>query len=212
MEQRSWSSRAWRLGIRFLAALGFVFLLVTVTPIDAWWARALAGESYSASGDVLILLSGAMLEDGTLGWSSYLRTLYAGRNYRPGGFRQVVVTGGRNPWSATPVALPMAEFLKCLGVPADALRLETAARSTRENALFSKPLLDNLPGRKVLLTSDYHMFRARRVFAKLGLEVWPQPVPDVEKRASQPLERWPAFLELVKETGKIAYYWVRGWM
>ena len=65
-------------------------------------------------------------------------------------------------------------------------------------------------GRKVLLTSDYHMFRACRAFRKAGLEVAPRPFPDAGKRAANWLGRWPAFLDEVVETLKIGYYFVRG--
>lgn len=106
----------------------------------------------------------------------------------------------------------MSQYLRAVGVPAEAIRLETRAGSTRENALFTEQLLDSLPGQKVLLTSDYHMFRARRVFAKVGLEVLPQPIPDVAKRAGTWRGRWPAFLDLVTETCKVGYYELRGWI
>ena len=106
----------------------------------------------------------------------------------------------------------MAEFLKFQGVPAAAIHLETESRSTRENALYSAPLLKTLQGRKVLLTSDFHIFRARRAFAKAGAEVSVQPVPDVLKRSNRWLSRWPCFVDLVEETVKIGYYWVRGWI
>lgn len=209
---RAWYRVAQRWGIRFLTILGSAVVLATITPIDCWWAKILAGHAYYSTGDVLIVLSGSMFQDGTMGWNSYLRTLYAGRGYRAGGFKQVVVTGGPSPFSQTPVALAMSEFLKCQGIPPEEIRVETASGSTRENALFTKPILDSLSGRHVLLTSDYHMFRARRVFAGLGVEVLPYPIPDVGKRGSTWAGRWPAFLDLVVETCKIAYYWLRGWI
>ena len=97
-------------------------------------------------------------------------------------------------------------------MPASAIHLETESRSTRENALYSAPLLKSLPGRKVLLTSDYHVFRARRAFAKAGIDVSVQPVPDVQKRSGRWLSRWSCFLDLLEETIKIGYYAARGWI
>src|SRR4030095_10393060 len=104
----------------------------------------------------------------------------------------------------SPVAAAMANFLKFQGVPPEAIHLESQSHSTRENALYSAPLLKDLPGRKVLLTSDYHAFRARRAFAKAGIDVSVLPVPDVLKRSSRLLSRWSCFLELLEETVKIA--------
>ena len=65
---------------------------------------------------------------------------------------------------------------------------------------------------KVLLTSDYHMYRAHRVFAKQGIQVEPRPIPDVLKRGAGWRGRWPAFLDLLTESAKILYYRARGWI
>jgi len=62
------------------------------------------------------------------------------------------------------------------------------------------------------MTSDYHMFRASRTFGKLGVDLSPRPMPDALKRAESLRARWSAFLDLVQETVKIIYYWVRGWI
>jgi len=72
--------------------------------------------------------------------------------------------------------------------------------------------LRNTPGRKVLLTSDYHTFRAWRAFRKAGLNVQPRPFPDAGKRFNDWRQRWPIFLQLAGETGKILYYRARGWI
>lgn len=78
---------ALRLAARFFTIAGFILAVVSLTPIDLWWARMLGGQTNSHTGDVLIVLSGAAFGDGTMGANSYLRSLYAVRNYRPGGFK-----------------------------------------------------------------------------------------------------------------------------
>ena len=200
-----------RLGVGLLAGLGFLFLVVSFTPLVGWWATVLRGSDYTDKGDVLIVLSGSMGEDGSMGWSSYLRTTYAWWAFRDGGFKDVVVSGGSIA-STAPVAIAMGDFLKFQGVPREAIHLEIQSHSTRENALYSAPLLKSLPGRKVLLTSDFHAFRARRAFAKAGLDVSILPVPDVLKRSGRWLSRWSCFIDLLEETVKIGYYAVRGWI
>ena len=211
MKGQSWRVRLVRLAVTLLAALGLLFLVVSFTPLVNWWALLLRGNDYTDKGDVLIVLSGSMIEDGSMGWSSYLRTTYASWAFRDGGFKEVVVSGGAIA-APKPVAIAMGDFLKFQGVPAKAIHLEMQSHSTRENAMYSAALLKDLPGRKVLLTSDYHVFRARRVFAKAGIEVSVLPVPDVLKRSSRWLSRWPCFIELLEETVKIGYYGVRGWL
>ncbi len=202
-----------RWAMRVLAALGLLLVLVTVTPLVYWVGTALgSGDTEPANqpGDVLIVLSASrMSDDGILAQDSYLRALYALRVYRHGGIQQILVSGdGRR----APVAMAIRDFLQSNGVPGNLIQVETASRNTRENALYTARLLASVPGRKVLLTSDYHMFRACRAFAKAGLQVFPHPIPDVEKRASRWRGRWPAFVDLVGEAVRIGYYFVRGWI
>jgi uncharacterized SAM-binding protein YcdF (DUF218 family) len=106
----------------------------------------------------------------------------------------------------------MRDFLVSSGVPEEVIYLEDRSRSTRENALYTKDLIQDWPGKKVLLSSDQHMFRAVRVFRKIGLDVTPRPVPDTVKGARSPLSRWVHSWSLEIETVKIAYYAARGWI
>ncbi len=202
--------RAWRYLLRAMASLGFLFALVTVTPIDNWWIRALAGPWNDPSGDVLIVLSADSMTD-VIGWSSYWRSVYAVRAWRQGGWREILVTGG-GANGQVPTAQRMRDFMLSQGVPGTSARMETQAQTTRENALRSKPILEQMAGRKILMTSDYHMFRASRAFRKAGLAVEPRPIPDAAKQATRWMNRWSVFLNLCGETIKIAYYFVRGWI
>jgi len=185
-------------------------VIVTVTPLVSLWARALSGSWDDPRGEVLIVLGGPSTNNGLIGESSYWRSAYAVFAYREGGVRQIIVSGGGN--TATPIAASMGAFMECQGIPDGVIALETQSRSTRENALYTVPLLSGSLERPVLLTSDFHMFRARRVFEKLGIYVRPRPIPDALKRASTWKERWPAFLDLILESVKIAYYYARGWI
>ncbi len=208
---------AWRKRLRPLlrptlilfSSLGLLLVVVTFSPLVYWWATKLAGPWSDPPGEVLIVLGGSILDDHTMGESSYWRSVYATRVYREGQFHQVLLSGGGKP---IPSVLPMRDFLECQGIPPELIEMETASMSTRENALNTKRLLEGVPGRKVLLTSDYHMFRASRAFKKAGLDVLPRPFPDVRKRATNWTGRWPAFIDLVIETAKIPYYFIRGWI
>jgi uncharacterized SAM-binding protein YcdF (DUF218 family) len=198
--------RAWRLTVRGLAAIGLLFVVVTVTPLTGWWARRLSGDWPKPKGDTLIVLGASMLDTGMIGRTSYWRAVYAAKVYRDAGFRRVVVAGGNG------VSAAIKEFLVCQGVPAEAVLTETGSQSTRENALFVARMLAGDGSEKALLTSDFHMYRASRAFTKVGVKTTPAPFPDVIKQSQNWLGRWPAFLELCGETGKIGYYRVRGWI
>jgi len=186
------------------AALGLTMLLATFSPFVGWYARRLAGPWNDPRGDILIVVSGAAIGEFP-DENTVVRCLSAVRAYRQGGFRKIVVSGYRTN-------AHMRNLLIAEGVPPDVVVMEEAANSTRENALYVARLLANDPGSKVLMTSDYHMFRAIRAFRKAGLKVAPRPIPDVLKSTGAWLRLWPAFVEEAVESGKIVYYALRGWI
>jgi uncharacterized SAM-binding protein YcdF (DUF218 family) len=147
--------------------------------------------------------------------NSYWRAVYAAHTFLDDGFREMIISGGGV--ERTPIAVPMRDFVLCSGVPAPAVRLEISSNDTHDSAVYLADLMRRTerPGVKrriVLLTSDYHMFRAWRVFRKAGLETLPRPFPDVGKRAGNWWSRWTTFIDLLTESAKIAYYWTRGWI
>ena len=190
--------------IYICAALGLTMLLATFSPFVAWYARRLAGPWNDPRGDILIVASGASL-NGFPDGNTILRCMYAVYAYREGGFRKIVVSGYQT-------STHMRNFLIAEGVPPSVVVTEEAANSTRENALYVARLLANDSGSKVLMTSDYHMFRAVRAFRKVGLKVAPRPIPDALKRVGNRLRLWPAFVDEAVESLKIVDYALRGWI
>jgi len=204
-------ARWWRILVRAPAALGLALMLVTFTPLVRWWAVELAGPWTDARGEVLIVLTGNILGNGIIGETSYWRSAYTIMAWREGGWRQVIVSGGGGG-ASLPVGEGMKIFLESGGIPAAAILVDSASLSTRESARNLAGMLAQTPGRKILLTSDYHMFRAARALRKAGVTVIPRPIPDASKRAGSWNLRWDVFQDLMIETTKIAYYWLRGWI
>jgi len=100
----------------------------------------------------------------------------AAQLYRAGRGRVIIVTGGNQPWS--PFTEPEADSMKILllewGVPAEAIVPEGASRNTRENAVYTIELMEDLDcGEPLLVTSAAHMKRSVAVFEKLGVTVFP---------------------------------------
>lgn len=194
----------WRAIRAVLAVTGLLAVAITATPVTEWSARAMAGPWRDPGGDILIVP--ASDEVGSLmGLHTYWRAVYAAWAFEGGGFRRIVVTGGD-------VAHQMQAFLVASGVPEEAVEIEAGSRSTRGNAVETAKLLAGREGRLVLLTSDFHMYRAHRAFRRAGVDAAPRPVPDAIKQAQCVPCRWSVFLELVREAAKIAYYAWRGWI
>ena len=102
-------------------------------------------------GDCLVLLGGAVgpamppRVDIELG-EAVDRVYKAAQVQRAGRAKFVIVTAGNQPWSESPWA--EADLLRDLlmewGVPKDAIFLEGSSRNTRENALYSKIMIDSM--------------------------------------------------------------------
>jgi uncharacterized SAM-binding protein YcdF (DUF218 family) len=203
--------RGWRTARLVLLTVGLLVVLVTATPVTLWYATLLAGPWEDPEGEILIVPGAEMERDNFPGRTTLRRTHYALLAWRKGKFQSIIVSGGMTP-EGKAVSSVMREYLLFSGVPAAAVEAETNSQSTRENAQFVAALLAGRPGRKVLLTSDAHMFRAVRAFRRAGLVVQPRPIPDIRSRYGRLEQRWGLMGELLLETAKIAYYAARGWI
>ena len=187
-----------------LVAIGLLTVVVISTPVVSWWARAYAGPIEQPKGDVLILLSAAADDDQGISYSSYWRARHALLAWQTGAFSKIVVSGGGGPG--------IVNFLVGQGIPRNAIVAEWGSKSTRENGIATARLIEGMPGKKVLLTSDFHMYRALRVFRKLNIEVTPMPAPDVLHSTEHWNGRFQAFETMVVESAKILDYAVRCWI
>jgi uncharacterized SAM-binding protein YcdF (DUF218 family) len=194
-----------------LTVAGALILLVTFTPLVPWLGRQLSTNWTDTDRGVLIVLaSGTVTYSGpepnqAIGEGSYWRAIHAIYVWRHAHFRTLLLSGAYSAETIKP-------FLIANGIPENAILVENRSTTTRENVLFLEPFLAGLSGPFVLLTSDYHMYRASRCFAKEHLSVETLPAPDVLKRANSPIARWQAFWDVCAELVKIAYYRVKGWI
>lgn len=200
--------QAWRRSGRLrdaLAAVGALSILLVSTPVLSWVGWWIGSPWPAPRGATLIVLGGGLISDGRLAPDSYWRTIQAARAWQEGGWQRIVVSGAG-------VARPMKQFLVASGVPEEAILLEESSTSTRENAVATARLLAGREGPAVLLTSEVHMFRARRAFARAGLAVLPRPAPHIYKERHGQSANLSDFLHLITEGAKIIGYWVRGWL
>lgn len=106
------------------------------------------------------------------------RIIYAAHLYQEGYAPNLLLTGGYITWMAErqAPANDMAEILKMLGVPEEALWYETDSRNTYENALYTRKILQEKGiERIILVTSAMHMPRAVLLFENQDFDVIPAP-------------------------------------
>lgn len=83
------------------------------------------------------------------------------------GARVLVLSGGKGADEQVAEGEAMARWAIAHGAPPTAVRAETASRTTRENLLYSRELVQG-PG--VIVTSNYHALRAAVLARRLGID------------------------------------------
>lgn len=129
--------------------------------------------------------------------------------------RSIVMTGGPTASGWVPHAALMGTYAQALGVPSQAITLETASRTTWENARHVAALQPAIPRRIALSTSAMHMRRSVVAFRAAGFDVCPLPADRRAVRAGLPGGLIPDAPGLAKAedalhemVGNIHYRWL----
>ena len=109
-------------------------------------------------------------------------------------------------------------LLIALGVAPDRLVLENRSRNTFENAVFTKEMVTPQPGQTwLLVTSAFHMPRAKALFDKAGFAAIPWPVDyrtsgeeGVSLFADNPADSLQATTLALREWIGLFAYWLSG--
>ena len=130
--------------------------------------------SWAPEGDAIVVLGGGMMFHEKCGASEMSmgadRVWTGAKLYKAGKAKKVICTGSRIEQATLP-------FLLDLGVPSEAVFWYDDARNTEEESLLIAKTLggDGKKPRILLVTSAWHMNRARFLFEKAGLDVVPCP-------------------------------------
>jgi len=104
------------------------------------------------------------------------RVYKAAQLYRDGKGKMLIVSAGNQPGSTSPwdEADIVRDLLMEWGVPEKVILLEGSSRNTRENALYSRNIIQAINCENPLLvTSAAHMPRAVAAFRSLNVDVFP---------------------------------------
>ena len=146
------------------------------------------------------------------------RFIQAVKLYKTGHIKHILISGGNgkeNEKSFREAAWVRGELVS-VGIPDSVIFTEDKANNTKENAIYSKQILDSLrlTPPYLLITSAFHMPRAALVFKKAGVDVVSFPCNYNIGRGSfsawdliptpSTLLGWDSFL---KET--VGYWWYK---
>jgi uncharacterized SAM-binding protein YcdF (DUF218 family) len=133
---------------------------------------------------------------------------------------KVVVSGGTGELflEGEGDATTAPRLLTVLGVTADRLVLESKSRNTYENAVFTKELVTPKPGETwLLVTSAFHMPRAKALFDKAGFAAVPWPVDyrtsgkeGIGLFRDNPADSLQATTTAIREWIGLIAYWLSG--
>jgi uncharacterized SAM-binding protein YcdF (DUF218 family) len=133
----------------------------------------------------------------------------------------IVLSSGGNPrpqLDEKPSGETMRDALVQLGVPEDRILMETASKTTRDEAVIVAEILraQNVD-RAILVTSQTHMKRSLGAFRAAGIDAVPAIAQEFERHVPLVLMVVPSEDGLgvastnVHEALGLAYYWLRGW-
>lgn len=83
----------------------------------------------------------------------------------------IIVSGGQGPNELVTEAYAMAEYLIEKGIKRKRLILEDQSNSTQENLFFSSKYIQENKKNILIVTSDYHMFRAKMLGKRLNYTI-----------------------------------------
>jgi uncharacterized SAM-binding protein YcdF (DUF218 family) len=218
----------------FLITLAYVILAALSLPAIAHfslgtleWRYPPAEQRPDDAEAIVVLGGGVQSADATrlraeMNSETLWRCLHAADLYRKGKSCPVIVSGGSSDTAPSdpPIALLMRDFLRDQGVTDGNLIVEDRSRTTHENAVECRKVLDERRIRKVILVTDaIHMFRAMRSFRKQGIDAVPSacahratqfgwglfdflPSANAVQNQERTLHEWLGF----------AWYWFRGYL
>jgi uncharacterized SAM-binding protein YcdF (DUF218 family) len=166
-------SRSFFRRLKWVAAAGLVAIAVWCTILYLIIIRfdGVPKEGTALRADTGIVL-GASLWNNEPSPGLKERLDYAVKLYKDGVFPRFIVTGGLDHNGSTLTeAEGMRNYLIEREVPADAISMDTLSRSTYENLLFAKQIMDdNGWTSAVIVTHTYHGARAADIAEKIGYD------------------------------------------
>ncbi len=156
--------------VKNVTLTALVLGLVLLAGTEAAILSAAGGTGSEDARTVLILGAGLRGDQPSLILRSRLETALTYLEAHPAA--RAIVCGGQGPDEDYPEAWVMANWLTRNGVAADRILQEDRSHNTRENLENARDIMteQGLEGPILLVSSRSHLFRARRLAGRLGME------------------------------------------
>ena len=167
--------RLWRYkGVRVIVVLCLAAVAFVLASVGLIWGGAMLSPSCSklAEGqgryDVAIVLGSGVERDGTLLQPARGRIAAGVALLEAGVVDSLHFTGAGAFEDGRSTAGEMAAWAIQQGVPSAAITLEESSMSTLQNALYSRPMLQDMPS-QVVVTEGFHVARSWMSFLLMGM-------------------------------------------
>jgi uncharacterized SAM-binding protein YcdF (DUF218 family) len=202
--------------LRYCRILGVLcvclFLIFAFTPVPNMLYDWMAVPARLEPAQAIVVLGSSVSEDGILEDESIRRALQGILLYRKGLAPEILFLGYTLPGGPAEAQVRSA-LARELGLPEQALLVETRARTTREEATLSARALQGQGIRRILLVTDaLHLVRAQRLFTRAGFEVLPAPPEDPTRTSTDPEGRLKLMRAVAGEALALAYYRAAGYL
>jgi uncharacterized SAM-binding protein YcdF (DUF218 family) len=161
-------------------ALGLVLVVVGLAAyylVTLYQVHTTGSDDQARPAEAIVVL-GAAQYDGRPSAQLQARLDHALTLWQQGIAPLVVVTGGNQPGDRFTEADASATYLAERGVPAEALVLESASRTTFDALASTQVLLAQRGLDDVVIVSDpFHLLRARLIATEVGLSAVTSPTP-----------------------------------
>lgn len=173
----------------------------------AWQVDHLGRQDSARPSDAIVVLGARVSADGQPGSDLTSRTYHAVDLWQAGYAPYIICTGGfRNePLSAAAVC---KRFATGLGAPAGQILLADGSSNTFEDAAATAQVMaDHGLHTAVLVSHPLHVYRARWLFRRAGIDAVTSPTSTDTGRILLPLRAWYA----VRETAALILTALNGW-
>ncbi|WCN38745.1 YdcF family protein [Aneurinibacillus uraniidurans] len=172
-------SRKQKISKRVLLLL--LLLLVLVAGYTGWAYTKMkeAASRHAEPGLPYMIVLGAAVRGETMSWTLQNRMETALAYLRTNPQTKVIVSGGQGEGENVTEASAMQKFLLANGIASERILLEDKSTSTAKNIRFSHKLLTG--NRVVLVTSDFHAYRALWLAGREGMQadILTAPTPPI---------------------------------
>jgi uncharacterized SAM-binding protein YcdF (DUF218 family) len=190
-------------GAGILALLGVVLFTWLWVQIDRFGQVDRARQA-----DVIVVLGARVWPSGRPSDALTRRTLHAVKLYKEGLAAAIVFSGGLGTHPPTE-AQAAARLAMDQGVPPEAIVLEEESHSTEDSAFLVSEIMRARGWQTAIVVSDaYHLWRAKLLFGKPGIEAYPSPAHDQR----YPLSKRMYLYYLGREVVAVAWYYVKSWL